>query len=62
VNIRQERVAATRNHRVDTGLRLAGHTGPLSTSINLIVERAQGWRRARSFTTSPIALRYWWHG
>jgi TetR/AcrR family transcriptional repressor of nem operon len=40
VSTRQERAAATREHLVDAGLRLAEHTGLAGMSINLIVERA----------------------
>ncbi len=37
---RQERAAATREHLIDTGLRLAEHTGLAGMSVNLIVEQA----------------------
>ncbi len=37
---RRQRAAATREHLVDAGLRLAEHTGLAGMSINHIVERA----------------------
>ena len=37
---RQERAAATREHLVDAGLRLAEDTGLAGMSVNLIVEKA----------------------
>jgi TetR/AcrR family transcriptional regulator, transcriptional repressor for nem operon len=40
MNARQQRAAATREHIVDAGLRLAEHTGLAAMSVNLIVEKA----------------------
>jgi AcrR family transcriptional regulator len=40
VNLRQQRAAATREHIVDAGLRLAERTGLTGMSVNLIVEEA----------------------
>jgi len=40
VSSRHQRAAATREHLLDTGLRLAEHTGLAGMSINLIVEKA----------------------
>lgn len=40
MNLRQQRAAATREHIVDAGLRLAERTGLTGMSVNLIVEEA----------------------
>ena len=40
MNTRQQRAAATREHLLDAGLRLAEHTGLAGMSVNLIVEKA----------------------
>jgi AcrR family transcriptional regulator len=40
VTTRQERAAATREHLVDAGLRLAEQTGLAGMSVNLIVDKA----------------------
>jgi len=40
VTTRQQRAAATREHLVDTGLRLAEQTGLAGMSVNLIVDKA----------------------
>jgi AcrR family transcriptional regulator len=66
VSLRQERAAATREHLVEAGLRLAEHTGLAGMSVNLIVAEA-GVAKGTFFHHFPdrpaflVALHREWH-